>query len=471
MFFFITVLLGILIIKNRKYQHLFIVLMSCYFYWYSGGILIVLLFYTLLMDYYLGKVIYECNSKAKKKFFFIVSVVGNLGLLFVFKYFNFMLKVIEYFSALFHGSLNLPTVNLILPIGISFYTFCSISYTFDIYRGHLKPCNSLVQYAFFITFFPHLVAGPILRASKFLPQLRKKIRVLPDNFRQGIINILIGLIKKVVIADNVAMFVNSYFASTGNYHSSIPVFLGALAFGIQIYCDFAGYSQIAIGLAQILGIKLPMNFDAPYSASSIQEFWNKWHISLSTWLRDYVYIPLGGNRKGKFRTYLNLLLTMLIGGLWHGAAWNFLFWGFYQGMLLVIHRFFQSLRITNMFTYLQKFGLVLSVLITQFFVFLGWLIFRVGDVHVLSYCVRKYVFWDFTNGWTEFIRLLSLYPIPLFFMALFIVGHFTNYVTKRRLEEILRKDYFYWVLFLVVGCLALFFLAAPQTIQFIYFQF
>lgn len=445
--------------------------MSCYFYWYSSGSMIVLLFYSLIMDFYLGKLIYDTKDSKKRKFYFIVSLIGNLGLLFIFKYTNFLTEVFNYFMSLFHGTFFLPNPHILLPIGISFYTFCSLSYTFDIYRKELKPIDSLVKYAFFITFFPHLVAGPILRASRFLPQLRKKIRIIPKNFRDGLTNTVWGLVKKVVFADNVAVFTNAYFSDPTVYSSSVPVFFGALAFGIQIYCDFSGYSQMAIGLAQMMGITLPINFNKPYAARNASEFWNRWHISLSSWLKDYLYIPLGGNRKGKIRTYVNVLLTMIIGGLWHGASWNFLFWGLYQGILLMVHKVSEALHITALFDHLRGFGVFLGWAITQFFVFLGWIIFRVYDINVLFFCMKKFIFWDFTGSWTEFLTLFDKYNVPLLFLFGFIVIHVFTFFKGASLEKALQKDMFYWVLYLFIACLALYFLAPAQTVRFIYFQF
>ncbi len=423
------------------------------------------------MDYNIGKAIYNTKTDKMRKRFFILSLVCNLGILFIFKYTNFFIESFNYFAKALHGSIFIPALNIILPIGISFYTFCSLSYTIDIYKRELKPCDSLLQYSLFITFFPHLVAGPILRASNFLPQIRNRIQILPENIKTGLTEIGWGLVKKVIFADNIAILANAYFLNPQIYQSSIPVFVGALAFGIQIYCDFSGYSGIAIGVARVMGVKLPINFDRPYFAKNIAEFWRKWHISLSSFLKDYLYIPLGGNKKGKIRTYINLMITMILGGLWHGAAWNFLFWGFYQGLILSVHRIAEVLRITKLFDYLKGFGKYLSIIITQFFVFFGWLLFRVSNVNDLFFLIKKYLIFDFSNGAVEFTKMFDQFSIPIIFMGLFLILHIYSYFNQDLIERIAKSDLFYWILNLLMICLGLFFLAPAHSVQFIYFQF
>ncbi|MDD5650160.1 MAG: MBOAT family protein [Candidatus Nanoarchaeia archaeon] len=469
--FFFIVLTGLVILRNRNYQHFFLLLMSCYFYWYSSGSMLVLLFISILTDYNLGRIIYNSKNHKERRFFLILSLIVNLGMLFIFKYTNFFIESFNYLSSALNLQFTLPILNIILPIGISFYTFCSLSYIIDIYRKEFQPCESLLQYALFITFFPHLVAGPILRAAKFLPQLKEKIVLTKENFKIGSTLIAWGLIKKVIFADNIAVFVNGYFNNITIYSSSIPVLLGALAFGIQIYCDFSGYSGIAIGLAKIMGIELPINFNKPFMATSITDFWRRWHISLSTWLRDYLYIPLGGNRKGKIRTYANQMITMILGGLWHGAAWNFLLWGFYQGLLLSINKIFDNFKIDNFFNFLSKYKMILSLIITQYFVFLGWLIFRMSNADNLLFSIVKYLTFDFSNGLTEFISIWNIYSVPLAFLTVFIIFHIFTFFKNDIIEKIIKEDLVYWIIFLIATGLALFFFAPSQSLQFIYFQF
>ena len=289
-----------------------------------------------MLDFYLGKAIWNTKQITKKKILLAISLAGNLGLLGFFKYSDFAILQFNILGEHFNFANNIPFLNLALPIGISFYTFQTISYTVDIYRGKLQPSKSFKEFALFVAFFPQLVAGPIIRASEFLPQLREKIEVGGDNLKQiivhnsnlklGITIMAFGFLKKMFFADNIAPMVNDIFMSPIG-SESFTIILGAIGFGIQIYGDFSGYSDIAIGAALILGFKLPKNFNFPYFACSPSDFWKRWHISLSTWLRDYLYIPLGGNKKSSSRTYLNLMAVMIIGGLWHGAAWNFIIWG------------------------------------------------------------------------------------------------------------------------------------------------
>ncbi len=471
LFFFLVVITFLLILKNRTYQHLFLLIASCYFYWYTSGYKIILLFISIIMDYNIGKAIYNSKNDKIRKWILAVSLIGNLGMLFIFKYTNFFIESFNYFSILLNSSFILPVLNIVLPIGISFYTFISLSYTIDIYKKELEPCTSLLEYSLFITFFPHLVAGPILRAANFLPQLKKKIIILPENFKIGLTEIGWGLVKKVIFADTIAIFVTSYFNNPTAYQSSIPVYLGALAFGIQIYCDFSGYSGIAIGTARIMGIEIPINFNKPYSAKNIAEFWRRWHMSLSSFLRDYLYIPLGGSKKGKVRTYINLMITMILGGLWHGAAWNFLLWGFYQGSMLSLHKVSEKLKMNIIFNYLGNYEKYINLIITQYFVFLGWLLFRVSDVNKLLFLIKKYFMFDFINGFNEFSILFQQFTIPIIFMGLFIIFHIYSFFNENLIEKIAKKDIFYWGLFIFLVSIALYFLAPSQSIQFIYFQF
>jgi alginate O-acetyltransferase complex protein AlgI len=295
--------------------------------------------------------------------------------------------------------------------------------------------------------------------------------LLPENFKKGLTLIFWGLVKKVVFADNIAVFANQYFANPELFPGSIPVFLATLAFGIQIYCDFSGYSDIAIGVAKLLGFELRLNFDKPYYAKNITEFWRKWHISLSSWLRDYLYIPLGGNRKGKVRTYINLMITMILGGLWHGAAWNFLFWGFYQGALLAIHKFLSEKGWNKIFDIFGPIKKHVTLLFTQYFVFLGWLIFRISDVNFLKYAAWKYVTFDLSTGMESIVSIFNQFTVPILFIFAFLIIHTYTYFNKRFIENVSKSDNFYWAIYIFVAILALLFLSPTETIEFIYFQF
>ena len=478
--FFIFVLAIISCIKFRRFQHLFLVGSSYLFFYFSNNFLITLLIYSTLLDFYLGKAIFNSKNKQTKKLLLITSLAGNLGLLGFFKYANFMIDevngIVEYL-----GMSQIDSLEIILPIGISFYTFQTISYTVDIYRGKLTPSKSFWEFALFVSFFPQLVAGPILRASHFLPQLREKlskenlttrlrtITIHHTALRFGITLMAMGFLKKMFFADNIAPMVNEIFTAPLGLES-FSVIIGAIGFGVQIYCDFSGYSDIAIGAATILGFHIPANFNKPYFATSPVDFWRRWHISLSTWLRDYLYIPLGGNRKSNSRTYVNLLTVMIIGGLWHGASWNFLVWGALHGGYLAIHKIIVKkfpIFDDNKLLKSKKIKII-SILTTQYFIFLAWLAFRVEDINALPYVLYKYVVWDFATDAT--IQIISHNKLPL----LLIVGFFIlNYISyKRDLTKTLSElKIRYWILILfgIMTLILLFYDPFPE--EFIYFRF
>ncbi|MEO0898445.1 MAG: MBOAT family O-acyltransferase [Bacteroidota bacterium] len=275
----------------------------------------------------------DTDRKAKQKFFLFLSLLGNLGMLAIFKYTDFF---IENLNLLLSDPLDLP--NIALPVGISFFTFQTMSYTIDIYRRKLQPVSNPLDFAFYVSFFPQLVAGPIVRASEFIPQIRADIKVSKEDIGKGIMLITVGLFKKAVISDYISTtFVDQIF-EVPTIHTGFENLLAVYGYALQIYCDFSGYSDMAIGIGLLLGYRLPLNFNAPYQSASIQDFWRRWHISLSSWLRDYLYISLGGNRKNRLRTYFNLLMTMLLGGLWHGSSWLFIIWGALHGFALAMDR-------------------------------------------------------------------------------------------------------------------------------------
>jgi alginate O-acetyltransferase complex protein AlgI len=308
------------------------------------------------------------RSNVLRKYLVVLSVSVNLGILAYFKYAAFLLDSAEEVTHWLGWSVPLPTVKAFLPLGISFYTFEAISYVVDVYRGKTRPMRNPLDYAVYILFFPHLVAGPIVRPCEFLPQLQRRKRFDWPRFQAGVQLFLLGLFKKSVIADQVALVIDPVFKAPGEF-SSASLWLAVLGYAIQIYCDFSGYTDMALGLAHTLGFKLPNNFNAPYLASSPSDFWRRWHISLSRWLRDYLYIPLGGNRKGPTRTMVNLFLTMLLGGLWHGANWTFVVWGAYHGMLLAAQRLIPK-------SWDHPALRPATTLLTFLLVCIGWVFFR-----------------------------------------------------------------------------------------------
>jgi alginate O-acetyltransferase complex protein AlgI len=312
---------------------------SLYFYaswnhWLAGIIAV-----STALDYAIGCGLEGSSSSWRRKALLSLSLAGNLGLLVYFKYANFFLQSAEDAVRAAGGSVSLPVLRVILPIGISFYTFEAINYTVDVYRRRVRAERNLLHFMLFITFFPHLVAGPIVRARDFLPQISRRKRWSWARLELGAQYLLVGLFKKLAIADHLALLSDPVFAEPAKYGSG-AVWLATVAYALQIYCDFSGYSDMALGTAHMLGYKLAQNFNLPYLAANVAEFWHRWHISLSTWLRDYLFIPLGGSRGSKSRVYRNLMITMVLGGLWHGASWTFVFWGFLHGLLLILHRAF-----------------------------------------------------------------------------------------------------------------------------------
>ena len=355
---------------------LFVALFSYYFYYKSSGTYFFLLAIVTVTDFVIAWLMDRTDVRWKRKLWVILSVSVNLGLLCYFKYTNFLGGVI---ASLMGGEFT--ALDIFLPVGISFFTFQSLSYTIDVYRRDIKPLTSLLDYAFYVSFFPQLVAGPIVRARDFIPQIRKPLYVSQEMFGRGIFLIVAGLFKKAVISDYISVnFVERIFDNPTLY-SGVENLMGLYGYALQIYCDFSGYSDMAIGIALLLGFHFNLNFNSPYKSASITEFWRRWHISLSSWLRDYLYISLGGNRHGKFRQYLNLIITMFLGGLWHGASWNFVLWGTFHGVALALHKAWMSIAGRKKGETSHGIRRVLGVIITFHFVCFCWIFFRNADFH------------------------------------------------------------------------------------------
>jgi len=338
--FFVVVFAAAWLLKHRPTPRFALLLAASYvFYGYWSPKFLLLIVGSTVLDYCMGLAMERTDCPRRRKAFVIASLCGNLGVLGFFKYFNFFTgEAVALLNQLGFAA-NEPTLSIALPVGISFYTFQTLSYTIDVYRGKLEVEHSLLRFALFVAFFPQLVAGPIVRASKFLPQLRKTPTLSLEEARSGLFLMFWGLTKKVVIADFLgATLVDAYWGAPGGELAGMGGLLAIYAYAFQIYGDFSGYSDMAIGAARLLGYELGDNFNAPYRALNPSDFWRRWHISLSQWLRDYLYIPLGGNRVGPVKTYRNLALTMLLGGLWHGASWMFVLWGAFHGAMLIVHR-------------------------------------------------------------------------------------------------------------------------------------
>ena len=479
--FFIAVLAVISCIKFRRFQHLFLVGSSYFFFYFSNNYLISLLIFSTLLDFYVGKAIFTAKNKKRKKILLVSSLVGNLGLLGFFKYADFAILQFNILGQELNLNPDIPFLNLALPIGISFYTFQTITYTVDIYRGKLKPSDSMWEFALFVSFFPQLVAGPILRASHFLPQLREKISnnnistrlrtitIHDTALRFGITLMAIGFFKKMFFADNVAPMVNEIFNVPYGLES-FSVIIGAIAFGVQIYCDFSGYSDIAIGAALILGFNIPANFNKPFFATSPSDYWSRWHISLSTWVRDYVYYPLVfKHRRSSIVVFSSLLFSMLLMGLWHGASWNFLIWGGLHGIFLAVFTILRKkyYKPTEPF-FKSKFGKIFSIIITQYLVFFTFIAFRVQDLDALPYLFYKYLVWDFAIN--ETVQILSHNQIPIILIVGFFILHYISY-KKNIVKTLSEIKIVYWMgILLGMMTLILFFYdLSPE--EFIYFRF
>ena len=378
--FFTVVMAGHwLLMGRRRAWRVFMLAASYVFYgWWDYRFLLLLMVSTVL-DFTVAQAMVHTTVEGRRRGYLVLSIVGNLALLGFFKYYDFFVTELVNAASDVGVSLPLRPLNVILPVGISFFVFKTLSYTIDVYRRQLTPTSSLLEYALFVGFWPELVAGPIVRGSVFLPQLHSEDRRPLEPARAyGLI--LGGLFKKVVIADLVAtQLVDPVFANPGG-HTGLETLVGVYGYAVQIFCDFSGYSDIATGCALLLGFRFPRNFDRPYAAVSIQDFWRRWHITLSSWLRDYLYIGLGGNRKGRLRTKVNLLLTMLLGGLWHGAGWTFVVWGALHGLGLAVERTWQERReAAGRVPSPRPLVRVARVVLTFHFVCLGWVFFRATD--------------------------------------------------------------------------------------------
>lgn len=449
-------------LRRRFWQMaVFVVAFSFFFYYKSSGIFVCLLGATSAADWLLSKAIARPGaSRRVRRLCVAASLLTSLGILAYFKYANFFLWNINAMV----GS-NFQPLDLVLPVGISFYTFQSVSYIIDVYKGRVAPTATWLEYAFFLSFFPALVAGPIVRADYFLPQIRENRHATRSEVYTGLWLIILGVVKKAIIADYIAQYNDLIFQTPGGY-SGFETLMGIIGYTMQIYCDFSGYSDMAIGIALIMGFKLAKNFDFPYKARNLTDFWRRWHISLSTWLRDYIYIPLGGNRKGTARTYLNNFATMLIGGLWHGAAWKFVFWGAMHGAGLAVHKASKPVlgRIGDSWPVRAA-----SWLVTMTFVALLWVFFR-ADSWADSWTVVSSVFRDFSAAYIPaFAAARSLW---LILMLVIVVSHcLPTRFWESAQAWFVRSPWIVKLLIFIVVVQLVIELRTESVSPFIYFQF
>ena len=442
---------------------------SYFFYgWWDWRFTFIIAFLTGV-NYWLGLRIGAAPDQKRRKAYVVASVATSLCVLGYFKYTNFF---ISSFAGMLEGmglQAHLSTLNIILPVGISFYTFQTMSYTIDVYRRQIEAEKSLLHFAVYAAFFPQLMAGPIVRASNFLPRLRQEPQFEWDRLVRGTAMVAWGFVMKTMLADSLALAVDARFMHPGVEHAG-SLLIGAVFYTFQIYGDFAGYSLIAIGLAHILGFDYKANFDRPYFSSSFSEFWRRWHISLSTWLRDYLYIPLGGNRKGKVRTYINLMLTMLLGGLWHGAAWNFVFWGFLHGAMLCVQRVFESIfgkeGVVRPLV-VRILGKAAAIAFVFIMVSIAWVFFRAGSFHVAATVLGRIA----TQGDFSFAAVPQKFEIVRGFLLIGMVVFAEAISFKVNIRELADRHMWLYGIF-IVGCLLVISLFATLgSSTFIYFQF
>ncbi|MEI8112506.1 MAG: MBOAT family O-acyltransferase [Bacteroidia bacterium] len=472
-FFFFVIVFSLywsLLRKDFKWQNLFLFAASyCFYGWWDVRFLI-LIFISSSVDFFLGRAIFHQTERRKKLHLLRLAMFINLGMLGFFKYYNFFVDSFANLTVHFGFEPNLRVLHIILPIGISFYTFQSLSYSIDIYRGKIQPTNQFISFMTFVSFFPQLVAGPIQRASDLLPQFLKARTFIRERLVSGFRLILYGLFKKMVIADRLAYFVDHVYDSPEKFDGTI-LLAATFMFGFQIYCDFSGYSDIAIGSARLLGFDLTQNFRAPYLTRNFRDFWRRWHISLSTWFRDYVYIPLGGNRVSQGRWIFIILLTFTISGLWHGAALTFIIWGFLHGFYLVSEHF-----VSKFIKLPEKFSW-LGWMVTFVLVNLTWVFFRSHTVGQSLYILSSFskLNFNFTpdilkifsenNEFREFaISILASFPI-------FVIIEILIDRTDFNLMMIGRRTIYRWGTYLVLVAMILIFGVLNAAPQFIYFQF
>ena len=468
--FFILVFVGYWYVLRHsvKQQNILLLVASYFFYGWWDWRFLSLIAFSSLVDYFLGRAIGDSKSETKKRWLLTVSLICNLGLLGFFKYYNFFVdSLIGLFESVGYHNASVHTLNIILPVGISFYTFQTLSYTIDIYRGKLEPSKDIVNFLTFVSFFPQLVAGPIERASNLMPQFDKKRRLSYQGARKGMQMILWGLFKKVAVADFLGTYVTEIFDHNTEMAGSVLA-LGLAFFAIQIYCDFSGYSDIAIGVARLFGFELKRNFAYPYFARDMAEHWRKWHISLSTWFKDYLYIPLGGSVGGKWVIIRNIMIIFTVSGFWHGANWTYVLWGFVNGLYFLpliltgVHRHHMGpIAEGRFFPSIKDFSLIALTFVLKS---LTYIFFRATDIHHS---------WSYAKGmWSETMFTLPgiYYLAPVILIVLFLTIEWWKREEEcplylDNIPALVRRPAYFLIM-----CLTVWF-TSNDNLQFIYFQF
>lgn len=439
---------------------IYIIVFSYYFYYKSSGSYVLLLLLSTLVNYYLAILMDEKEKPSSRKLILILALLFNLGMLGYFKYTNFLIDI---FNKLTYSHFNFT--DIFLPIGISFFTFQILSYIIEIYRGNLKPFTSIADFAFMVSFFPTILAGPIIRPRVLIPQIRKPFALSREDISRAVFLIAAGLFKKAIISDYISLnYVDRIFDNPSLY-SGFENLMGAYGYTLQIYCDFSGYSDVAIGIALLMGFHLPDNFNLPYRSASLTEFWRRWHISLSTWLRDYLYIPLGGNRKGKLRQYINLFITMLVGGLWHGASLKFIVWGGMHGSMLAVEKMISPLT-QKQNGRLWKIG---GMIFTFHFVTFCWIFFRADTFNTAIQVITQIA--------TKFNPQIALEVITAYksVFLLFTIGYLLHFIPVSIIQktqlEVAKSPSFVQALILVSVIWLIIQTKSANIQPFIYFQF
>lgn len=473
---FFPVVVAVFFALPQRFRQVFLLAASYYFYMCWKAEYAILILVSTLIDYVAALRMGKTTEKSARKKYLILSLAANLGILFAFKYANFFNESIRAVLQQFNIFYGFPGFDWLLPVGISFYTFQSMSYTIDVYRGEKEPERRFTTFALYVAFFPQLVAGPIERSVRLLPQLDRTVRFDYDRLISGLRLMLWGFFKKVVIADRLAIYVNQVYNSPGEYQG-FTLLLATYFFAFQIYCDFSGYSDIAIGTARIMGYDLMLNFRQPYFSQSISEFWKRWHISLSSWFKDYLYIPLGGNRVSKPRWYFNLLAVFLVSGLWHGANWTFALWGFLHGFYLVFSIWTQKAReaLAGLLK-IDRFPLLqrgLKIFLTFHLVCFAWVFFRANSVAEAFLILRNLLRLDFSPaglaainvalGWGELL-------IALGSILLLEVYHLLERTGRLKILVLGQPRTFRWAIYYAL-ILGIVFFGVFNHTEFIYFQF
>lgn len=468
-FGFLLIVYIIYILLPHKAQNRFLLAASYFFYAIWDYRFLSLICLSTIIDFLAARFIQKVQPRSTKKILLLSSIFSNLGILGFFKYFDFFSSSLSDLLALFHISTSPHLLNIILPVGISFYTFQSMSYTIDCYRNKIKYTSNLFDYALYVAFFPQLVAGPIERASSLLPQILNSRKISTMHIRKGFWLILWGLFLKVYSADNLASIVNPVFTEkiSGKYNGA-TVLMASYAYTFQILGDFAGYSCIAKGVASIMGFELSFNFNLPYFATNPREFWQRWHISLSTWLRDYLYIPLGGNKSGKWNTNRNLMITMILGGLWHGASWNFIVWGIFHGILLIAFRMINKKDSVARQDIFRKHNLVFYIKMVVFFhiTVFSWMIFRSQNQFQLIELIDSLIY-NFSidpGQHLDVLKNLLLFTIPVVLIQIFQFGK-NDLLFILKLSALKQALVYVSLMYLIV------LLGETNARDFIYFQF